>query len=98
VTGAGLVSGNLGTTLNNYFVSSIGASAFEGCASLTGIDLSTASATGSIGTRAFVSCAKLTIVKLPAGVDSIGELAFIDCASLVTLYWYHTSEPFSIGE
>ena len=66
-----------------YNVTSIGASAFSGCSSLTSITLP--AGVTSIGERAFGNCSSLTSVTLPDGLTSIGERAFSGCFSLKSI-------------
>jgi hypothetical protein len=83
------LSGNIGQQFNDdYFkvVNSISNHAFEGCASLTNIDLSTANASGSIGDNAFSGCTNLENISTPLGVVSINDNAFENCAKLSTLH------------
>ena len=68
-----------GTT--NSKVTSIGKSAFEGCADLTSITLP--STLESIGEGAFYGCSGLTYVKIPNGVTKICSGAFSVCINLV---------------
>ena len=65
-------------------VTSIGDSAFYGCASLTSITIP--SGVTSIGIYAFYGCASLTAVTLPSGVTSIGDYAFQQCTNLTDIY------------
>ena len=67
-----------GTT--NSKVTSIGKSAFEGCADLTSITLP--STLESIGEGAFYGCSGLTYVKIPNGVTKICSGAFSCCTNL----------------
>ena len=62
---------------------SIGDYAFEGCKSLTAIDLPESVA--SIGNFAFYGCSNLTSIDIPAGVTSIGDYAFHGCSSLTSI-------------
>ena len=64
-------------------VTSIGASAFNRCSSLTSITIPTS--VTSIGKHAFYGCTSLTGVEIPAGVTSIGEYAFNGCSSLTSI-------------
>lgn len=65
-------------------VTSIGASAFEGCPHLTTVSLP--ASLRSIGARAFASCGVLRSVDIPASVTSIGEAAFERCYALEAAY------------
>ncbi len=59
---------------NNYTVTSIGESAFDGCCDLTSITIP--SGVTSIGKSAFNGCYDLTSITIPCSVTSIGEWAF----------------------
>jgi hypothetical protein len=61
-------------------VTSIGGSAFYGCAGLTSITF--ADSVTTIGTYAFYNCAGLTDLTIGAGVTTIGSSAFEGCAGL----------------
>ena len=67
-------------------VTTIGASAFEGCTSLETVDWG--EKITSINGYAFYGCTSLKEMKLPKSITSIGENAFDGCASLqkVTAY------------
>lgn len=58
----------------------IGASAFMGNSSLTGVWIT--EKVTSIGTRAFANCTSLKAVKIPASVTSIATNAFSGCTAL----------------
>ena len=64
-------------------VTSIGASAFNRCKSLTSIEIP--NSVKSIGNDAFVYCNSLTSITLPNSVTSIGEWAFSHCDSLTSI-------------
>ena len=66
-----------------YSVTSIGYSAFDGCSSLTSISLP--EGLTSIGDYAFYSCSALTSITLPEGLTSIGNSAFRSCVSLTSI-------------
>ena len=64
-------------------VTSIGFRAFDGCSSLTGIQLPKGLTT--IGTWAFDGCSSLTGIQLPKGLTTIGQSAFYGCKSLTNI-------------
>ena len=57
--------------------------AFDGCASLTAIDIP--SSVTNIGIAAFAGCIGLTSVVIPDSVTSIGDSAFSDCGGLTSV-------------
>jgi len=70
-------------------VTSIGISAFEGCATLASITFASTSSVTSIGVRAFAWCGTwtgLTSVTIPNSVTSIGNEAFSGCTTLSSVY------------
>ena len=60
-----------------YPVTTIGASAFEGCSNLQSVTLP--SSITAINTDAFYGCVKLGSINLPEGITSIGLRAFYNC-------------------
>ena len=62
---------------------SIGSYAFEGCVSLTSINIP--DSVTSIRDYAFSDCTSLTSITIPAGVTSIGSYAFYGCTSLTSI-------------
>ena len=83
----------LSTIENNgvtYSVTSIVDDAFEGCWSLTSIEIP--SSVTSIGYQAFYECTSLTSIEIPSSVTSIGDWAFEGCTSL-TIYCEAESKP-----
>lgn len=76
-------------------LSSIGASAFAQCSSLSKLRLRTVT---TIGERAFYNCSGLKDVVLGSSVASIGEQAFAGCTSLETVTnLADTPQPFPAG-
>ena len=67
----------------NYDVTIIWEHAFNGCTSLTSIELP--DGIGGIGDHAFNGCTSLTSINLPSTINSIGESAFFGCESLTSL-------------
>ena len=65
---------------DEYPVTSIGKSAFEGCTGLTSVTIG--NSVTSIGESAFEDCTRLTSVTIPNSVTSIGKWAFDDCTDL----------------
>ena len=61
----------------------IGNWAFEGCKSLTNINIPNSVTT--IGNSAFAFCDSLTSINIPNSVTTIGDSAFWDCSSLVNI-------------
>lgn len=86
VTGIG-DSAFAGKTVTSVYlpstVTTIGDSAFEGCAHLTTVTLPTGLT--SIGDSAFASCTVLRSISLPAGLTNLGDSAFARCYSLETI-------------
>jgi len=72
--------GNTGSYVIPNSVTSIGSSAFGGCAGLTSVTIPYS--VTSIGTYAFRGCASLTSITIPNSVTSIGDDAFYGCTSL----------------
>lgn len=69
--------------IDGYKVTSIGESSFQGCGSLTSIDIS--DSVTSIGAFAFEKCSSLTSVKIGNGVTDIGFACFRGCSSLIDI-------------
>ena len=63
----------------------IAGSAFNGCSSLTSIEIPNSVTT--IGQGAFLGCSSLTSIKIPNSVTCIGEYAFYNCFGLTELHW-----------
>ena len=77
-----LIFGCQSTSIPND-VTSIGASAFSGCDSLTSITIP--NSVTSIGESAFEYCRSLTAITIPNSVTSISESAFNNCDRLSTI-------------
>ena len=71
-----LIVGCKNTIIPNS-VTSIGESAFEGCSSLTSIEIP--NSVTSIGFSAFRECIGLTSITIPNSITTIGEHAFFAC-------------------
>ena len=75
---------NLNTiVLPNIGITTIGANVFNGCKSLTSIDLP--DSITAIGNNAFKGCEKLSSVYIPYKVKTIGNSAFNGCKSLTNI-------------
>ena len=68
---------------DNYNITSIAQSAFEGCVDMTSISIPGSVTT--IGDAAFYYCTGLTTVDIPNGVTTIGEGAFSKCEGLTSV-------------
>ena len=68
---------------DNYMVTSIGLSAFEGCEDMTSVSIP--GSVTSICNGAFWECSSLKTVVIPDGVSTIGEGAFRNCFNLVSV-------------
>lgn len=64
-------------------VTSIGASAFTGCAALASVTFG--SGLKTIGGSAFSGCTALTTISVPNSVTSVGDGAFMGCSSLASV-------------
>ena len=71
------------STINGLPVTSIGYKAFEGCSSLTSVNIK--SGVTNIGDMAFRGCSSLTSINIPSSVTSIHEWAFCGCNSLTSI-------------
>ena len=72
-------------TYNNitYKVTSLQNYCFEGCSSLTSINLP--AGITSLGDFCFRYCSSLTSITLPDGITSLGYMCFKDCSSLTSI-------------
>ena len=77
-----LITGCKNTVIPNS-VTTIGASAFYDCESLTSIEIPNSVTT--IGYGAFSGCSKLTSIEIPNSVTTIGYYAFSGCSSLTSI-------------
>ena len=77
-----LIAGCQNTIIPNS-VTSIGDGAFEGCESLTSIQIP--NSVTSIGSSAFSGCSSLASIQIPNSVTRIGSSAFSGCTSLTSI-------------
>ena len=71
------------STSTTYNVTSIGASAFYYCTSLTSVTIP--NSVTSIGQSAFEDCIRLTSITIPDSVTSLGASAFAGCTGLTSI-------------
>lgn len=64
-------------------MTSIGEYAFEGCSSLTSIEIP--SSVTSIGDHAFRRCSSLTSIEIPSSITRIGDGAFSGCSDALVI-------------
>ena len=78
-------------------VTSIGASAFYNCTSLTSVTFGANSQLTTVGSYAFYGCTSLTSVTFGANsqLTTIGDYAFNDCYSLKDVYYTGTEEEWN---
>ncbi len=76
-------------------ITAIGAQAFYGSLSLTGVTLP--NTVSAIGEEAFAGCLNLTAIHIPASVTEIGNNAFVNCQSMESVTFDETSRLTSIG-
>ena len=76
-------------------VISINASAFQGCSSLTSVEIP--NSVTEIGERAFYECSSLTSVKIPNSVTEIGERVFSRCRRLTSVEMSNSVEIIRYG-
>lgn len=69
-----------------YYITGIGASAFEGCTELTEVTFSPESQINVIAAKAFSGCSSLTgSIAIPNSVSTIGAHAFDGCSSITAV-------------
>ena len=78
-------------TIISEGVTAIGAAAFYGCSTLTGISIP--NSVTSIGLWAFNSCSGLTDITIPASVTYMGGNAFADCPNMTEMTVLATTPP-----
>jgi hypothetical protein len=80
----GIMTANIPSTIdtsgNTYNVTSIAASAFNNCTTLTSVSIPISVTT--IGSNAFFGCILLTSVYIPSSVTTIGVIAFGNCTRI----------------
>ena len=76
-------SSSIKTLIVNFGVTSIGASAFDGCTGLTSVTIP--DSVTSIDEYAFAYCQSLTSVEIPNSVTYIGDSAFYCCGGLTSI-------------
>ena len=73
----------LKTLILTGYITTVGASAFYGCSSLTNVTIS--NSVTSIGDWAFENCSSLTSITIPDSVTYIGRSAFSGCTSIADI-------------
>lgn len=66
-----------------YPVTSLGSSCFDGCSSLTSVNIP--SSVTSLGENCFRNCKKLAAITIPSSVTSLGKSCFYNCSSLTSV-------------
>ena len=82
-TGALMIPDSVTHDGSTYYVTAIGARAFDNCDNIVTINIP--SNVTSIGKEAFYFCDGLTNVTIPYGVTSIGEKSFHGCSNLTSV-------------
>lgn len=67
-------------------ITTIADGAFEDCAELEDVAISTTSALKKIGANAFKNCYKLTSIVIPANINEVADNAFAGCYRLAVVY------------
>jgi hypothetical protein len=89
-----LVSGCMNTLIPSS-VSSIGSVAFDGCSTLSSIDIP--DSVESIGDLAFASCSNLISIEIPGSVKSFGNKVFTLCTGLTSVFVLAINPPTTSG-
>lgn len=77
------VGGYVSYNQYDYFITTIGDSAFKDCTMLKEVNMKTS--IEAIGTSAFENCTSLETVSVPLSVEKIGSRAFYNCGNLSSI-------------